>query len=393
MTKHRPSNERSEKEVLRRHRDILTNLARMASMPTTSREDFFAETTNRISDAIEIDHVKLLRFRRDRGDLFLEAGVGWRPGLVKSVAFPADMSSHAGRAYQTGLPVAVDDLANTSFRIDPSLAEHGIVSVLNVPIAVDGATWGVLEADSTVPRSFGEDTVEFMNSAAALVGLMIHRTRVEEAHAEALAEQAHEVQRRHLLLSEMQHRVKNNFQMILAMIHLQGRNAQSEPSREGMRKLGDNVMAMALAHNQLSATQPNQLIDLATYLSALTANIEKPIEGVLLEIEANEMQVGIDQAVPIGLIVNEAVTNAVKHAFKDGGGKIHVELRNHGHGEALLSVSDNGSGMSEAAESGGYGQKLMSALARQIRGRVELETPPDGGTVIRVIFPRPAAGL
>lgn len=393
MTKSRPTDARSDNEVLRRHRDILTDLARLASMPTTSREEFFVEITRRVADAIEIDHVKLMRFRRERGDLFLEAGVGWRPGLVKSVAFPADMSSHAGRAYQTGLPVAVDDLTATAFRVDPSLREHGIASVLNVPIAVDNATWGVLEADSTVRRSFSDDTIEFMNSAAALVGLVIHRTRIEEAHAEALAEQAQEVQRRHLLLSEMQHRVKNNFQMILAMIHLQGRNAQSESSREVMRKLGDNVMAMALAHNQLSPTQPNQLIDLATYLSALTANIEKPIEGVLLEIEANEMQVGIDQAVPIGLIVNEAVTNAVKHAFKDGGGKIHVELMNHGHGEALLRVTDNGAGMSEPPKSGSSGQKLMSSLARQIRGRIELETPPGGGTVVRVTFPRPPTGL
>jgi len=393
MTKPRPDDALTENQMLRRHRDILTDLARLASMPTTSRQEFFVEITRRIADAIEIDHVKLLRFRRERGDLFLEAGVGWRPGLVKSVAFPADMSSHAGRAYQTGLPVAVDDLANTAFRVDPSLRDHGIASVLNVPIAVDNATWGVLEADSTVPGSFSDNTVEFMNSAAALVGLVIHRTRVEEAHAEALADQAQEVQRRQLLLSEMQHRVKNNFQMILAMIHLQGRNAQSEPSREVMRKLGDSVMAMALAHNQLSPTQPSQLIDLATYLSALTANIEKPIEGVLLEIDANEMQVGIDQAVPIGLIVNEAVTNAVKHAFKEGGGKVHVELMNHGHGEALLKVSDNGSGMSEPPKSGSSGQNLMAALARQIRGRVDLETPPGGGTVVRVTFPRPATAL
>lgn len=102
------------------------------------------------------------------------------------------------------------------------------------------------------------------------------------------------------------------------------------------------------------------------------------------------MEVGIDQAVPLGLIVNEAVTNAVKYAFdKDAPGKIKVELLNHGHGEALLSVCDNGLGFDPEKASSGSGTKLMDALARQVRGRIERESAPKGGTTVRVIFPRP----
>jgi two-component sensor histidine kinase len=196
------------------------------------------------------------------------------------------------------------------------------------------------------------------------------------------------------MLSEMQHRVKNNFQMILAMIELQSRDAASQKARDVLLKLADNVMAMALAHNQLSPTDGEETINLGAYLEALSSSIEKPIDGIVLEIRANEMDIGIDQAVPIGLIVNEAVTNAVKHAYGAEGGKIQVELRNHGHGEALLSICDDGKGMEQGAQTetrpGRSGQKLIEALARQIRGRVELESAPGQGTTVRVIFPRPA---
>jgi two-component sensor histidine kinase len=298
------------------------------------------------------------------------------------------LASHAGRCFQTGLTVTVEDLEDGMFRIDPSLEAHGIRSLVDVPIQVEGASWGVLEADSTILRKFSEDTVEFLVAAAALTGLMVLRTRAERGHEEALAEQSREVQRRKLLLSEMQHRVKNYFHMILAMIDLQGRNLVAQGTREAMMKLADNVMAMALAHNQLSASQEQEKINLGSYLTALTSTIEKPIEGLTLEIQANEMEVGVDQAIPLGLIVNEAVTNAVKHAFAGGPGAIRVELINQGHGEALLSICDNGKGI-PAEPVHGSGTKLMDALARQVRGKVERVQNDGGGTIVRVVFPRP----
>jgi two-component sensor histidine kinase len=394
MTQTRSSSDlRDEIAMLRGHRDVLNNLARLASGPAVGREEFFQEIANRVADAVEIDHVKLLRFRRDRGDLLLEAGVGWKPGLVKSAAYPADMASHVGKCFQTGLTVRVDNFAQSEFRIDPSLADHGIVSLMNVAIPVDGLSWGVLEIDSTVRRTFSQDTENFVAAVASIVGLMVQRMRAERIHTKALVERAAEVQRRTLLLNEMQHRVKNNFQMILAMIELQQRNSDSDDVRRITARLTESVIAMSLAHNQLSPDQAAERLNLASYLRTLTASIEKPIEGVTLEVEANEMDVGIDQAVPIGLIVNEAVTNAVKHAFGPDGGSIRIELLNQGYGEAVLTVCDNGRGMAVNAD-GGSGQHLMDALARQLRGRVERDANPKGGAIIRVVFPRPlgAAG-
>lgn len=380
-----------ENEILRRHRDALTNLTLRAA-EKISLDDFLQEVVLRVSQAIEIDHVKLMRYRPERGDLFVEAGVGWRPGVVKTASFASDMGSLPGQAFQTGQPVQVESIQDEP-RVRPSrvLEEHGIVSVLNVPVLVDGAAWGVLEADSAVLRGFSPDTVNFMTGCAALTGLVVRRARAEEAQADAVADAAREAQKRGLLLEEMQHRVKNNFQTILAMIALQMKNFPTETGRDIARKLADNIRAMSLAHDQLSPRE-GEVVELRTYLEALVANIEKPYENITLEVEAETMDVGIDQAVPLGLVVNEAVTNAVKHAFDPGrGGSVRITLRPRGVGEAILSITDNGKGI-RGDNGAGSGLKLIEALARQVRGRADRESSPEGTTVC-LKFPRPAVAL
>ncbi len=137
-------------------------------------------------------------------------------------------------------------------------------------------------------------------------------------------------------------------------------------------------MAMSLAHNQLAASQQGEAVHLPTYLRALTANIQQPLERVTIEVKADEIQVPIEKAVPIGLIVNELVTNSVKHAYGEAGGGIFVELLiGPGKGEARLVVYDNGSGI-DPDKPGGSGLKLVEALVRQIRGRIDRSSSKTG---------------
>lgn len=379
----------AENEILRRHRSIITNLARLAVLPAISREEFFADLVLRVAEAIEIDHVKLLRYRLEHSDLFLESGVGWGEGIVGSATFPADMTSPPGRAFRTGEPVIIEDLDQAKgYRYSPTLQNHGIVSLINVPLFADGTAWGVLEADSSHIRGFTADTEEFMIAAAAVAGLVIARTNAEDAHDEAIAAFALEAQRRTLLLSEMQHRVKNNFQTMMAMVQLRRARIPTEKGRSLADEIVDGIMAMSLAHEQLSPTRSGEIVELSAYLRALVASISKPHEGVTIEVNAHEMEVGIDEAVPLGLIVNEAITNAVKHAFPERrGGRIDVQLLAERQGEALLCVADDGADGDEALEEGS-GLKLMAGLARQLRGRIEREPRAEGGTVVRVRFPR-----
>jgi two-component system, sensor histidine kinase PdtaS len=93
-----------------------------------------------VGNAIEVEHVKILRYRPLTGDLILEAGTGWREGVVGSATFPIALSSPPARAYQTGQPVVIPDIRIAKdYQASPILLDHGIVSLLNVPLQIDGA--------------------------------------------------------------------------------------------------------------------------------------------------------------------------------------------------------------------------------------------------------------
>ncbi len=381
-----PATAAADVEKLRRHVRILVELGRLAGQ-RWAPERFLDLAVIQVGRAVEIHHVKVVQYRPATADLLMVAGTGWKAGLVRVATFPSDLRSPPGRAYLTAEPVSIVDCAKASdFVLSDLLREHGIVSLANVPILTDGAAWGVLEVDSTTPRDFSADTLAFMIAAAAIIGSTLERGRTVGGEAAALAEAAAEAQRREVLLRELQHRVKNNFQLILASISLQKRRFAAGETHHALDHIANRINAISLAHDQLAPRQDAQTVDMAAYLRALCASIEQQVENVAIEIEADEMALSIDRAVPLGLILNEAATNSVKHAFGGKAGRIHVRLQaGVGYGEGRLVVADDGNGF-EKRESSGSGLKLIESLARQIGGQVSLGSSKKG-TSISVTFP------
>ncbi|WP_027133074.1 sensor histidine kinase [Geminicoccus roseus] len=366
-----------EVRKLRRHQQVLLELANLAT-GKVGAGSFFDVAVKLVARAVEINHVKLMRYRAVNGDLLVEAGVGWRPGVVGHATFDTDLASPPGRTFQTGQPVVITDLGqDTEFRISNVLREHGIVSLLNVPVQIDGATWGVVEVDSTKIREFSPDTENFLLAVASIIAAAVRREKVDQQHEQAVAQVALEVRRHEVLLHEMQHRMKNNFQTILSMVALQ--MARMEAGKDVLAKIADSIRAMSLAHDQLAPTQGGELVHLPTYLRALTRNIQKPLDTVTIEVKVDELNLPIEYAVPVGLIINELVTNSVKHAFDENGGTVQVELCGFGQGMIRLKVADNGRGI-DPSRPGGSGLRLIDGLARQVRGQVERESGGKGTT-------------
>ena len=386
MTKQKPHyNHAAENAVLREHQRVLIDLARYAT-ETDDLQRFLDDAVVRVSAAVEIGHVKVLRYRPQQGDLIIEAGVGWNPSSVKAISFATDMASPPGRTFQTGQPVLIEDMNDApGFRISVPLREHGIISLLNVPVLVDGAVWGVFEIDSTMLRGFSEDTTVFLTGVAALISLVIRRAEAQSGQSQAVAVAAQEARKREVLLSEIQHRVKNNFQMLLAMLSFRTPKLTTASERELASAVSDAIRAMSLAHDQLSASQSGQVVALSSYLKALASGLEVTLENIVVEVKTDDVDVWIEQAVPIGLIVNELVTNSVKHAFDRSGGAIQIELlAGKAPGFATLVVKDNGKGF-DKSKPAGSGLKLIRALADQIRGRVEQESSSKG-SITRLFF-------
>lgn len=340
-----------------------------------------------VARAVEVDHVKIMRYRRQTSDLFMIAGTGWKEGVVRSATFPAGMSSPPGRTFLTAEPTVIEDLSVAEdFVVSDVLKAHGIVSLANVLILTEGAAWGVLEVDSSTRRDFSEHTLEFMSAAAAIIGAALQGQLAQRSEAASAAAAVAEIQTREILLREMQHRVKNNFQVILASISVQKRRFKSDEVQRALDHIANRINAVALAHDQLAPQQDIHAIDLASYLRTLCSSIERQVENISVVVETDEIELGIDRAIPLGLIVNEAVTNSVKHAFDEKGGKITIRLTaGVGYGEARLVVADNGKGMQKARPAG-TGLTLISSLARQIGGELERQSS-ESGTETAVTFP------
>jgi len=116
-------------------------------------------------------------------------------------------------------------------------------------------------------------------------------------------------------------------------------------SRQLIDEVIDGLMAISLAHDQLSPTQAGEMVDLSSYIRALVTHIAQPHDGLAVEVQTDDMELGMTHAVPLGLIVNEAMTNALKYAFPTGQGRILVQLLNEGQSEAALIVKDDGVGV------------------------------------------------
>jgi two-component system, sensor histidine kinase PdtaS len=196
-----------------------------------------------------------LQYRPAMGDLLTVAGLGWRPGVVGHATFGADPGSVPGQTLQTRQPLIVYDIVSEpDLRMSAVLSEHGIISLLNVPIAVDGIVWGVLEVDSDTPRHFGQNDALFLLTMANILGLSLQgRIALQRGIQEAI-DAAVALATQKTLLRELEHRFKNDFQLIQALLMVQGRKNADEGLRRNLRQLMDRVAAIGMAHDQLSPT-------------------------------------------------------------------------------------------------------------------------------------------
>ncbi|TPG53544.1 GAF domain-containing protein [Roseomonas nepalensis] len=371
---------------LRRYGEILSDFGRMTG--ESNEVDRLTQLACvQAARGIGIRHTKVLRYRPEVGDLLVVAGVGWGPGVVGHVSLGTDLASPPGQALQTRLPNVVADLPNDpEYRYSGLLRDHGIVSLLNVPVAVDGYVWGVLEVDSQEPRHFGQDDVRFLSALGHTLGLALRGRIGEQAAVGAVADAARALAQERMLRGELQHRSKNDLQLVLSLLVMQRRRLPDQEARRVFGDVLDRVAAIGVAHDQLSPDGATGLINLSDYLQALCGNLSQRREGVLVEATLESAAMPHSRAVPLGLVVNELVTNALKHAFPQGrGGVIRVEFEVAPPGEGRLWVRDDGIGMGPPRP-GSSGTELVRRLVQQVGGRLE-RTEQAQGTGFRVTFP------
>jgi signal transduction histidine kinase len=194
-----------------------------------------------------------------------------------------------------------------------------------------------------------------------------------------------------VLLKELHHRVKNNLQLMSSLLSLQSRTI-SEPRACALFEASQRrVKSMALIHEQLYQSQDLATIDFAEYVRRLAVNLFESYavgpDTIALKLDLDDMPLGIDTALPCGLIMNELITNSLKHAFPSGRkGEIRIGLRDDPDGTCQLSISDDGIGLPPQASTGPWsGLQLVTTLTDQLGATLEVRR--DGGTHFSIQFP------
>jgi two-component system, sensor histidine kinase PdtaS len=368
---------------LRRYRRFVLDFA-LGALDQTELAPLLQRATECVAAGVAAERTKVLRYRVETNDLLVIAGVGWKPGVVGRATLPPGMRSPPGRSVETNAPVTIDDLPNDpEYDYSDLLRDHGIVSVINVPIPVDGKVWGVLEVDSTGRREFDEDDSDFLCGFARIIGRTIeNRRRGEEAQAMS-RDLSIELRERDVLFNELHHRVANQLHAVTGALELARRRTTDPSAHAELDKAVGRIAALVATNRQLSIDFVAREISLGAYLARLCEGLARP-DNVQIVHAIHDASVPLRIAVRLGLIVNELVTNALKHAFAGGGGRCSVGF-SIADAEGVLTVADNGRGM-QGRRPGSSGTGLIESLTRQIDGRLSIETGPDG-TTVTVRFP------
>jgi two-component system, sensor histidine kinase PdtaS len=192
---------------------------------------------------------------------------------------------------------------------------------------------------------------------------------------------------RDVLIQEIHHRVKNNLRVISSLINIQTKRLEPGKNRDALEECQTRVQAIALIHEKLYQSRDYSRVPFSDYVRFHATGISPG--GVNLELAIDDVTLGVDTAIPCGLLLNELITNALKHGFKDRRrGKIRVELTRQDERRLRLAVTDNGVGLPDGfdlATSQSMGLRLIVTLAKQLGA--QLEVGSGEGASFSVTFP------
>ena len=365
-----PSGDVAQSRLRIRQQQLLAELGvdALARVPVSSLLQRGAEAA---AFGLDAHFSKLCEYLPLEGRLVLRAGVGWKPGFVNNASVGADMESPSGFALKTGSPVVSNHLENEErFRTPDLLREHGIHRAINVIVQGEGAPYGVLEVDSELEGQFSADDIHFLQGAANILGMALERDRHDRELQQALEYQQ-------MLVSEIDHRVKNSLQLVSSVLQLQAGSIDDPTLTQNLNEAIARVTAVARVHERLSRAPRIGPVNVSDYLGLICSDLQEIAEGVAIDFTAGgPISINIDRAVRFALLTTELVNNAVRHAFKpEARGRIVVSLSSSGTDSVVLSVRDYGNGLSIEPQEGGeasLGLKLVSAIVTQLGASMQI---------------------
>jgi len=358
-----------------------------------------SEAARICAESMGVQFCKICRYREAENDLLVEAGFGWHAGVVGEVVSRADESSPQGRAFSTGQPVIVRNLEEANGYQPPDFyAEHNIVSTADVLIkARAGTPFGVLEIDSSWQQIYDEHDINFLTGFANVLAEAVATSNRNQLLRETLAsiqilvaEKTRLLEQRDVLARELQHRVRNNLQLVNGMLAEQLKQTSGVSEQRSMRGIIRRVMTLATVYDHLLGVGMGSNLDFGAYAKLLCANLpdlQPPTAfAVTLGCEAEPLFLDLAAATALGLVIAELVSNSYEHAFAQRAGAIMVSVRHDGQADrGVLVITDDGTGYVADPETRRHGVGLARRLMQQIDGTLDVDA--TAGTVWTMRFP------
>src|SRR5690242_6319574 len=362
----------SEAHKLRRQVSTLSEFGKRA-LRSDDIDGLLNEATRLVSDAIDVELVKVLELVPGGENLLVRAGVNWNPGVVGHATIPAHEGSPAGYALHTNQPVITEDTEKEGrFAIPELLIEHSVRSTVNVVIRGEDGPFGVLEVDSRQLRKFEQDDIDFLQNYANLLASAIDRVRIQRE----LAERAHTQE---LLGHELQHRINNMLATIQAIARRT--RAKSQNLDEFAKAFVDRLAAIARTHALLSRTR-TRTIDIREVLSE-ELSVHGAVEGETLKQRGPDISIPAKQAEVLSMAIHELATNAVKYgALSMENGRIDISWDAHdrdNENEFQLRWREWAGPIAHHPARRGFGSELLEkSIPHMLNGRFERTFGPDG---------------
>lgn len=378
------------------HKNLLTQqiIERQETLLELSQKDLsnMPEGLQKITEAsfktLNVDQVSIWLFDFDKTKIICQDcynGKSHKKGLILEAAkcpryFEAMKKFHNITAANAQGYYYTSELNESYFK------PNGICSLLDVPIWLEGELLGVLCHETFKTRHWKFEEQDFVSSLANLISLGLEASRRKKAEEDLKAS----LKEKEILMKEIHHRAKNNLTIISSLLNLQSRHINDKEALGVFRESQNRARSMALIHEKLYRSDDLRKIDFGEYIRSLTIelfNSYRASQGIELNMDISNIDLDINTAVPLALIVNEIVTNSLKYAFPDKKtGNVSVRFAKNAD-EMQLIVEDNGIGFPcdlDFRNTNSLGMQLVTSLTDQIKGSIKLER--DEGTKFIIDF-------
>ncbi len=367
------------------------------NIPISQLDDEIGESIKRIGKFTGVDRSYVFRISNDNtcmNNTHEWCADGIEPQIERLQGLPVAEFSYSMQWLKQGEVFHVPDVYEL-----PPVAERerkefeceGIRTLVNVPIMARQMMIGFLGFDAVHTRKLWfEDDIRLLKLIGEIIANALDRKAIEERLQSSLRD-------KEVLLREIHHRVKNNMQIVNSLLFLQEQTVRDQVNPialDAFQQSRARIKAMAAIHDRLYRSSEYSSIDFEEYLNALVPDLLSSYgigSEINIEISAQGIKLGLDAAVPCALIINELITNSLKHAFlrgQPGWIKLTMDLRPEG--AIRLVVADNGIGIptreSMQTIPKTLGLQLVTDLARQLDGSVRVRNEP--GTHVQVDFTR-----